>query len=350
MRSSASVSFIFISDTHVGSRYGICSPAPEKGESEPDYYQPTSTQQKLYDGFQACIEQISQPNKIKALFLGGDLVDGENPKRPGQDLWTIDPIVAMYDFNRLLSPIASKAEKVFGIRGSDYHVSPGRSVINYDELACQMIGANPYRTGISVALERKRLAEKVQQLRKQGKKIAEIKLKDITPDKKPKSRLEKDLERSKNIFIKEMESEQEGQPKIPYPVTDVRFKGIFNGTAIVLKHFVNFSPNYMYRGTGLIRNDLIQTLQKDRHFPEGYNSIVYAYGHAHYYHYSGNATHHNFVIPCQKANDTYLRANGITEPDYGIIETIVEPNDQVIVLPYVLRGIEYPTQAPYVIK
>lgn len=282
------------------------------------------------------------------------MVDGVNPKQPGRDLWTIDPIVAIYDFNKLLWPIASKAQEVFGIRGSDYHVSAGRTVVNYDELACQMLGTTQYKTKLHGEQVRKALSKKVQELRAKGKKRSDINLrqlsKEITIDNtvyddgKP---LAKKLDQGNNIFKKEQASLANRQDQIPYPVTDVRFKGMFNHTAIVLKHYVSFSPNYMYRGTGLIRNDLIQTLQKERHFPNGYSSIIYAYGHAHYYHYSGNETHHNFVIPCFKANDTYLRANGVTEPDFGIVEVIVEPNDEVIVLPYTLRGSDYPVTEPY---
>lgn len=341
MRSTASVSFIFVSDTHVGSNYGICSPAPalEGG----DYYRPTEEQFKLYKGFQECCAQISQPNKIKALFLGGDLVDGVNPKKSGKDLWTVDPVVAMFDFDRIMAPLASKAELVFGIRGSDYHVSPDRTVINYDELACQMIGSLPYGKDSDAAS----ITQRALELKKQGKLNKET-FKNLKQSKK-ESGLAKKLGQGPNIFKKELDS-LDSDNRIPYPVTDVRFKGIFNGTGIVLKHHVSFSPNYMYRGTGLTRNDMLQTLQKDRHFPDGYNSIIYAYGHAHYYHYSGNATHHNFVIPCWKRNDTHLKQYGITEPDFGIVEVIVEPNDQVIVLPYVLRGEQYPAEKPYIIK
>lgn len=334
----SSTSFIFISDTHIGNKYGVCTPTPETGEDDRQY-QPTERQLKLYNGFQKCLERIKQPKKIRALFCGGDMVDGINPKKPGQDLWTIDPLVAVYDFNKLLWPIAQKAQEVFCIRGSDYHVSPGRDIINYDELAAQIIGADPYRTGL---YDKEAIGRKIKALQASGKRLADIKSEDLQRAKNHK--LAKKLQSQDNIFKKEISSLK---GNVPYPVSDVRFKGIFGGVAIVLKHYVSFSPNYMYRGTGLIRNDMIQTMQKDRHFPGGYSKIIYAYGHAHYYHISGNATHYNFVIPCFKSNDTYLKANGITEPDYGMVEVIVEPNEDVIVFPYVLSGDDYPVDEPY---
>jgi hypothetical protein len=71
-----------------------------------------------------------------------------------------------------------------------------------------------------------------------------------------------------------------------------------------------------------------------------------AYGHVHYLHWSGNATHYNFTIPCFKANDNYLKANGVTEPDYGIIEVIIEPNEEILLYSYTLQGDQYPVEEP----
>lgn len=346
--STSSHSFIFISDTHVGNNFGICTPNPEipQQDNTIGHYHANELQQKLYEGYLSCIQRIKQPNRIHALFLGGDLVDGVNPKKPGQDLWTNDPIVAAYDFNKLIWPVAGKANKVYGIRGSDYHVSPDRTTINYDELACQIAGTDNYKTGLA-NMNRAALADRVKALRASGKKRSEIKLDELVADlkkgaNKEESYLAKKLGVSKNVFKKELDNQV-----MPYPLTDVRFKGMFGNIAIVLKHFVSFSPNYMYRGTGLTRNDFIQTAQKDKHFPNGYSKIIYAYGHVHYLHWTGNATHFNFTIPCWKANDTYLRANGVTEPDYGIIEVIIEPNEEILFYPYVLQNESYPVTEPY---
>jgi hypothetical protein len=241
---------------------------------------------------------------------------------------------------------------VFGIRGSDYHVSPDRTTINYDELACQIVGTNDYKTGLATngKVDRLALANKVKALRSKGKKRTDINLskliKDLDKDiDKEQTYLAKKLGTGRNVFNKEQESTANNLP-MPYPLTNVRFKGLFGRVAIVLKHFVSFSPNYMYRGTGLVRNDLIQTLQKERHFPNGYSKIIMAYGHVHYLHWSGNATHYNFTIPCFKANDNYLKANGVTEPDYGIIEVIIEPNEEILLYSYTLQGDQYPVEEP----
>lgn len=343
----SSSSFIFVSDTHVGNRFGICTPEPELGDDINDIYRPESIQLKLYEGFRKCADRIKQPNKIRALFCGGDMVDGVNPKRPGHNLWTNDPLVAVYDFNKLMKPLTDKAELTFLVRGSDYHVAQDRTTINYDELAAQMIGAKPYGTKLYGA-SRQALFERVRELRKKGATTKQLteKLGDLEkesllfskPDKKLANKLKQD---TSNIFARDNES------RLKYPVSDVRFKGIFHNVAFMVKHHVSFSPNYQYRGTGLTRNDFIQSTQKERHFPNGYHKIVHAYGHAHYFHLSGNDTHYNFVIPCFKANDTYLKQYGVTEPDYGIVEVIVEPNEDIIVFPYTLRGEDYPVTDPY---
>jgi hypothetical protein len=345
-QSTSSTSFIFVSDTHIGNNFGICTPNPELGEGKKPY-EASPSQLKLYNGFQKCCQKIKQPKKIGALFLGGDIVDGPNPKKPGQDIWTNDPVVAVYDFNQLMRPLASKANKVFLVRGSDYHVSPDRTVINYDELAAQMLGTDSYKTRLHE--EKRLLSERVQALVKNGKKRTDINLEDerkkIREEKKNHTIIKK-FEKEDNIFKKEVDSSKNNK-EFPYPLSGVRFKGIFGRVAIVVKHQVSYSPNYMYRSTGLIRNDMLMTLQKERHFPDGYDSIMHAYGHVHYYHQSGNATHNNFTIPCWKANDTYLNQYGVTEPDFGIVEVIVEPNNEIIIHPYVLSGSDYPVEEPY---
>jgi hypothetical protein len=342
-RSTSSTSLLYISDTHVGSNYAISTPNPiiSQDMTERKYNQ---RQEKIHTGWLKCCDLIKQPNKIKACFLAGDLTEGTNNKKPGKDLWTMDPVDMAYDVNRLLMPIASKAERIFVERGSDYHVSPDRSVLNYDEMVAQFINADSYETTFVNQLEQ---LNKKPTVRDASIMLQQIK-KTGTVKNKNNQLLDK-FNKEDNIIKRTYQLEKE-VGNIPEPKSGIKFKGLFDGwLALTVRHDVAFSPNYMYRGTGLTRNDMIMTLQKERLFPQGYEMIINAYGHVHYYHVSGNDTHYNFTIPCWKSSDSYLKAKGIVEPDFGIVEIIIEPNHEIIMYPYTLRGSDYPVEQPYIL-
>jgi Calcineurin-like phosphoesterase len=315
MTSHSSISLIFVSDTHIGSIYSIRSTPRNK------------LQDKLYEGFQKCVNRIKQPKRVDTLLLGGDMIDGSNPAKPGLDLWTVHPEAAVNDTAKLLSPLVKMTKTIRVVRGSGYHVEPGKGLVNSDELLAQKLQATPFDNPLLA--EKPYILEHIQKL--SNKNIRSTELKQLQTQ-------------ALAVLNNGTELESTDNSGIPFPRSGVKYKGIFNGVALVLKHQVAFSPNYMYRGTGLTRNDLIMTLQKDRHFSKHYNAIINAYGHVHYYHYTGNATHHNFTIPCWKGSDTFLAANGVTEPDYGIVEVLIEPNSEVTIHPYVLDGADYPVE------
>jgi len=262
------------------------------------------------------------------------MVDGPNVKKPGKNLWTMDPVDAVYDLNKIIMPLAQKAKIVRAVRGSNYHVSPDRSMINYDEMFAQMIGAQPFMSNL--------LVEKAWTMNATSIIGNKVKSQMLSKRDNP---LKKKLESEDNIFKRDLASRDTSE--LPYPKSGVKFKGIFNGVGIVLKHQVSFSSNYMYRGTGLTRNDLIMTLQKERHFPDGYNKIIHVYGHVHYFHITGNDKHYNFTIPCFKGKDDYLEEKDVSEPDYGIVEVIIEPNGDVAIHPFLLHGPDYPVEKPH---
>lgn len=282
----------------------------------------------LYDGYQKCIKKIKQPRRVEELLIGGDMVDGPNSAKPALDQWTVHPEIAVNDTMLLLNPLVKMAKRVRVVRGSGYHVESGKSLVNSDEMLAQRLQATPFKN--SLLEEKPVLLERIQRVFANGNNI------------NSRSEEVKQVKAQALALLNSNSTELETSSDTQFPRSGIKYKGIFHNVAVVLKHQVAFSPNYMYRGTGLTRNDLIMTLQKDRHFKKHYNSIIHAYGHAHYYHYSGNATHHNFVIPCWKASDTFLTDKGVTEPDFGIVEVIIEPNSEVIIHPYVLDGEDYP--------
>jgi len=306
------MSFIGVSDTHGGSIYSIRS--TPKNE----------LQQMLLDGFIKCKDRIKQPKRVEELFLGGDMVDGPNAAKPGLGLWTVHPEVAVFDIALLLSPLVKMAKAVRVVRGSGYHVEPGRGLVNYDEMLAQKLEAKPFEN--SLLKEKPFLLEQLKQL-------------DTIKSNAPRL---KQFRAEALSLLNNGSTELEYKSDIPFPRSGIKYKNIFNNVLITLKHHVAFSPNYMYRGTGLTRNDVIMSLQKDRQITGDYTAIVNIYGHVHYHHFTGNATHLNFTIPCWKAKDDFLADKDPSEPDFGIVELILEPNGEFELHPYTLSGKDYP--------
>jgi hypothetical protein len=340
-RSKSSTSFVFVSDTHVGNIFAVCSPHPLISQDMTEK-KPNHLQERLYAGFMDCVDRLQQPNKIGACFVAGDVVDGPNRKKGAMDIWSVDPLDTVYDAHKILSVITRRSDKVFVIRGSNYHVSPGADTVNYDEMYAQIVSAIPINN---------RQLQYVHPIRWPSTsyyhKAQEGKRQIAKELAKSDSLIKRDAESRKQMMSAHKKYTQVDIDTLPMPSSGARFKGLFGRVAIAIKHQVSYSPNYMYRSTGLIRNDMLTTLQKERSFPGGYDSIINAYGHVHYFHTAGNETHHNFTIPCWKANDSHLTLNGITDPDYGFVEVIVEPNSDISVHPYTLRGDKYPAEMPY---
>ena len=317
--SHSSISLIFVSDIHSGNIWSI------------RYVPKFKVQRVLKDGFDNCVNRIKQPKRVAALLIGGDMADGPNIHKPGLDLWTIHPEVAVDDCVRVLRPLLSLTNNRNVVRGSNYHVEPGIGLINYDEMLAQKIDATPYENPLLA--EDPIMLENVinRMVTKKGKAARSLRVKE--------------LQSQALALLHGDELESVNSSEVGYtPRSCIEFKHVYNGVALMLKHAVAFSPNYAYRGTGLTRNDVIMTLQKERYFGDmDYASIIHAYGHTHYYHYTGNATHHNFTIPCWKYPDSHLSSTGVSMPDFGIVEVIIEPNSEVTVHPYTLLGSDYPT-------
>lgn len=340
MTSHSSVSFIFAGDTHTSNIYGICTPNPKLGRG--GEHRQNEFQYKLYSGFQAMCDQIQNKNRVQAFITMGDLLDGPNLHKGGEDQWTVDAIDAAYDVSELLMPLARMAKIVRCIRGSGYHVSPDRTTINYDELVAHLIGGAP------VEHELMKPHEKIRYLIENGKSKEEVrnmvktgKLDRMKVRKNNDNPLVKELGKKDNIFKRDLLDRSNG-----YVRSDIVFKGIYHGVAFLCMHDGSYSANPMYRGTAMTRNDVILSLQKERLFPDGYDSINNIYGHAHYYFVTGNASHYNINVPCWKGKDKYLLQKVSSEPDYGIMEIVVEPNGRVLLYPHTLRGSDYPVEPP----
>lgn len=339
-----SVSFILAGDTHTGSNYGLCSPEPEVyGDTKTYYF--SKRQEKLYNGFQSMCDEIQNKNNILAFITTGDLVEGPNLHKTGKDVWTTNPLEAIYDISQIFMPLARKARVVRCVRGSGYHVEPGQTQINYDELVANMIGGDLPQSPLASTAQTLQLAIK------QGKSKSE--LIEIAKNGNngsvvaPDHPIKKKLKNGDNIFKRDL---LEGNGNGFHDRSTIKYKATYNGAAIMVKHVGSYSPNPMYRGTGMTRNDVIMTLQADKHFPDGYDSIANFYGHSHYYFVTGNATHYNINVPCWKMNDTFLQEKGVTEPELGIMEFVVEPNGRTLLYPHVVGKKDYPVEPPEVLS
>ncbi len=312
--SHSSISLIGVSDFHTGNLYGIRS-TPRN-----------NIQDILLRGLDKCIDKIKQPKRVEELLIGGDMVDGPNSAKPAVDLWTIYPQIAVNDAAQILKPLLKLSRgKSRVVRGSSYHVEPRGSYTNYDEELAQRIESTPITN--SLLDEKPRLLEQAKQLTTTNFRVAQ------------RSKIKTQaLE-----LINNTELEATDKSSAPFQWRSaITYKNVFNDVAIVLKHFTAFSPNYMYRGTGLTRNDVIMSLQKEKHFKTSHKGIIHLYGHTHYYHYVGNASHLNMTIPCWKGKDSFLQDKDVSEPDFGIVEIIIEPNSQIEFHGYVLEGEDYP--------
>jgi hypothetical protein len=334
-----SVSFIFAGDTHVSSVYGICTPRPPLGNGGEWHF--NEFQAKLYYGFLKMCDEIENKGRVQAFVTMGDLLDGPNLRQGGRDQWTYDPIDAAFTASELLLPLARMAKITKSIQGSDYHSSPDRTNVNYDEIVAQLIGADPVEHLLM------KPHEKIRYLKEHGKSTKELvqmvkngELGMIDSKKKNDNPLLKELRRKDNIFKRSITDRNN------YPRSDIRFKGIYNGAAFLALHDGSYSANTINRGTMPTRNDVIMSLQKDILFPGGYNTIANVYGHAHYCHFTGSATHWNIIVPCWKGRDSFLQKKISPEPDYGIIEVTVETNGKVLIYEHTLKGSDYPVEYP----
>jgi hypothetical protein len=308
-RSSSSMSFLFLSDLHVGSTKAICTPEPILQEAEGSY-KPNPFQVKLHSGWLKVFDMIEQPNKVRAMFLNGEISNGSNSKKPGFQNWSVDPFDHLYDANRLLEPYLKIAQDVFVIKGTDYHSSPDRTTVNYDELFARLIGATPYR-GL------------------------------FGDEPSLKNRLVKEDQ----IFKRDFKSRKKFKTITGWDqLTDSYFLGKFYGKKITVTHHIPYAKLFSYRATPLGKETMLFALEKDRWFGDGYESVLHARGHVHYCVEVSYPGEDGFTTPCWKTFDAHLTRQGIggITVHYGIVEAIIESDGHVDIHKHTLHGSDYP--------
>lgn len=315
-RSTSSTSFLFISDLHCGSTKSICSPEPILGEAQGSY-RPNEFQKKLYHGWLKLFDQVQQPKRVRALFINGEIGDGPNIKKPGMQQWSIDPLDQLFDGNILLKSYMDIAHDVFVVKGSDYHSSPDRTSINYDEIFARLVGATGYRSSV-------------------------FKEDNITDDDSLRKQFVKN---NNNVFNRDFKSRQKFPVKGWDQLTDSYFIGKFYNKAVVVSHHIPYSKVFSYRATPLAKNSMLFALEKDRWFDQPYDTVLHAAGHVHYtlsISYPGEDY-------CWKWPDAHLLRAGVggVTPHFGICEAVIDSNGHCDIWKHTLKGTDYPKPPLY---
>lgn len=278
-RSTASKTFVSVSDMHVGSAMALTLPEMYVGDN--DYsITPNRIGKRLFEAWLWCIDNLSQ--KPHCLGVLGEPMDGANVKQTGQQSYTTNINDQIKWSAELLKMI--KALNIVMIRGSGYHVH--KDATNYEESVARLIGAQRYRA--------------------------------YSPDK---ASVNPDL-------VHGFESEELGA--ITDYFADIRINGkIFN-----LTHHIGYSKNEMYRTTGMAREMVTMKLSSDF-----YNKAdIIARGHVHYFVEVGFTHTKGYTNPAWKLPDAHLLRGGQggTKPDIGMVECIIESNERVQLRPLIV--------------
>ena len=127
-----------MSDIHVGSKYAICTEAPDRDSD--NSYKPNQLQKKLLEGWEYCVDEITQ--KPRALVINGEPIEGANRANMGDSVWSVEINDQLEDARKLLSGI--KTDNLIFVRGSGYHVN--RDATSYEKTISDKMGAKKYKT------------------------------------------------------------------------------------------------------------------------------------------------------------------------------------------------------------
>ena len=112
---------LVISDTHVGSRWGLF---PDKFRlSTGAKYTPNKGQRYLLRCWRAMQDDLA--GDIDILILNGDIINGPNPKENARDQIEQDPDWQVRAAVELLTPLVARAGQVYATQGSPYHAGEG---------------------------------------------------------------------------------------------------------------------------------------------------------------------------------------------------------------------------------
>lgn len=111
---------LLLGDLHVGSKYAPC---PAEFETSYDsIHRPNVGQEYLNECFAHMVEE--RLPKLDFLSLGGDIIDGPQPKSSGAYIWEPDSQFQARAAKQLLEPVLGKLKRsapVFVAEGSKYH-------------------------------------------------------------------------------------------------------------------------------------------------------------------------------------------------------------------------------------
>jgi len=274
-RSGSSKTVVFVSDMHVGSAMALSPPDPFVSELDTTI-KSNKIMSTLYDTWQWCIDSLSK--KPDVLGVIGEPMDGANKLQIGQQSWTTNINDQIKSAVKLLKMF--KAPNIIMVRGSRYHVQVDAT--NFEEQVARLVGADRYRAYLpeSVTLDNSEVGT-----------LADSALTDY------------------------------------FAYFDV------NGKTFNMTHHIGFSSNEMYRTTAMARELVTMKLSEDFYG----KADVYARGHVHYHVRVGFTHTQGFTNPAWKLPDAHLfrHGQGGTKPDIGMVECIVEPNEEVLIKPHI---------------
>lgn len=115
---------LIISDLHVGSYYGLMPPKvvfKDEFSGQKMTVLANESQKAMWKYFNDCLEEIGE---VDNLIVNGDICDGFQVASKGKYTWTNDLAVQADIAAEIINGIA--AERVYCIRGSDYHCQADR--------------------------------------------------------------------------------------------------------------------------------------------------------------------------------------------------------------------------------
>lgn len=270
-RSQSSKSVLFAGDMHVGSSMAVAPPDPYVSELDTNI-KSNRIMSTMYDTWVWGIDCLEQRPHVLGVL--GEPMDGANKLQIGQQSWSTNINDQIKASVKLLKMINSK--HIIMVRGSKYHVQVDAT--NFEEQVARLVGADRYRAYLpeSVTLDSKVLDS-----------LADSALTDY------------------------------------FAYFDVNDK-VFNMT-----HHIGYSSNEMYRTTAMAREMVTMKLSEDFYG----KADVYARGHVHYHVRVGFHHTQGFTNPAWKLPDAFLfrHGQGGTKPDIGMVECIVEPNQEVLI-------------------
>jgi len=272
-RSGSSKSAVFVSDMHVGSSLSLAPRHPYNSENDIEI-KPNRVMTKLADIWEYCIDHTSQ--KPHVLGMVGEPMDGDNFKQTGQQSWSTSYIDQVNASSNLLK--MWKAPNIIMVRGSGYHVQRGAT--NFEELVARNIGAKRYRAYLP--------------------------------------------EDTKGVNERDTAS-----------ITDYFADFRLGGKVFNMSHHIGYSKNEMYRTTGMARELVTMRLSTGL-----YNKAdIVVRGHVHYFTRVSFTHTSGFTCPAWKLPDAHLFRGGVggTKPDIGVVECIVEPNEDVLIRPIIVE-------------